>query len=376
MSLQKNALAVRIFAKLMTFTTWLQNFPNRIVPPTFRLVQLGSAYWQSRSLYVAARLDIATLLADEALPVDTIARRVSANADALYRLLRMLASMGVFEEASPRLFRNNRLSQPLREDHPQNVRAMILMHNSPEMSRPWFEHLELGVRGGAVPFELSHGREFYAYMDDHAEFDALFARAMDSVAALTGDHFTTDFDWGRFKRIIDVGGSKGSKSLAILKRYPQLTALVFDRKQVIDGAENYWVGKASPEVLSRLSFQAGDMFESVPAAKDDKDIYLLSAVLHCMDDGHCIKVLRNLARSSTGSGARIALAEMVVPDSADFASASFDMQMFMATRGRERTLTEWRRLFDAAGLALEEVVGLQSMGQILVLKARDLSCVE
>ena len=70
--------------------------------------------------------------------------------------------------------------------------------------------------GGEVPFHLSHGRELYSYMDDHAEFDSLFARAMDSVEVLMGDSFAADFDWGRFDRIIDVGGSKGSKSLAIL----------------------------------------------------------------------------------------------------------------------------------------------------------------
>ncbi|MGZ4978473.1 MAG: methyltransferase, partial [Methylobacter sp.] len=177
--------------------------------------------------------------------------------------------------------------------------------------------------------------------------------------------------WGRFDRVIDVGGSKGSKSLSLLKRYPHLSALVFDRNQVIQTAASYWVGKESPSVLSRLSFQAGDLLESVPAAKSDKDIYWLSAVLHGMDDENCVKVLRNLAAAGTGCGTRIALMELVVPEvGADFSSAAFDMQMFMATRGRERTLPEWRNLFEQSGLALEEIVGLQSMAKIIVLKAK------
>jgi len=371
MSLQKNSGSVRRFAKLMKFAAWLQNIPNKITPPPFRLIQIGSAFWQSRVLHVAVRLDIASVLGDEHLAVDVIAARVSAQSDAIYRLLRMLTAMSVFEEVSSRVFKNNALSAYLREDNPNNVRAMILMHNSLEMSRPWFEQLEQGVRSGDVPFQISHGRELYAYMDDHAEFDALFARAMDSVEALMGDSFATDFDWGRFDRIIDVGGSKGSKSLAILKRHPQLTALVFDRNQVIQTAASYWVGKASPTLLSRLTFQAGDLLESVPAAKNDKDIYLLSAVLHGMDDLNCVKVLRNLVAASTGTGARIALMELVVPElKADFSSAAFDMQMFMATRGRERTLHEWQSLFDQSGLALEELVGLQSLGKMLVLRPK------
>lgn len=372
MSLQKNSGRVRRFAKLMKFAAWLQNIPNKITPASFRLIQIGSAFWQSRVLHAAVRLDIASVLGDEHLSVDVIAARVLAQPDAIYRLLRMLAAMGIFDEVSPRVFKNNALSSHLREDNPKNVRAMILMHNSLEMSQPWFEQLEQGVRSGDVPFQISHGRELYAYMDDHAEFDALFARAMDSVEALTGDSFVTDFDWGRFDRIIDVGGSKGSKSLAILKRHPQLTALVFDRTQVIQTAASYWIGKESPTLLPRLTFQAGDLLESVPAAKNDKDIYLLSAVLHGMDEEDCVKVLRNLAAASAGSGARIALMELVVSElKADFSSAAFDMQMFMATRGRERTLHEWQSLFDQSGLALEELVGLQSLGNILVLRPKN-----
>jgi len=371
MSLQKNSGSVRRFAKLMKFAAWLQNIPNKIAPPPFRLIQIGSAFWQSRVLHVAVRLDIASVLGDEHLAVDVIAARVSAQPDAIYRLLRMLAAMGIFEEVSPRVFKNNALSAYLREDNPKNVRAMILMHNSFEMSRPWYEQLEQGVLSGDVPFQISHGRELYSYMDDHGEFDSLFARAMDSVEALTGDSFATDFDWGRFDRIIDVGGSKGSKSLAILKRYPHLTALVFDRNQVIQTAASYWDGKESPALLSRLNYQAGDLLESVPAAQNDKDIYLLSAVLHGMDDENCIKVLRNLAAASAGTGARIALMELVIPElKADFSSAAFDMQMFMATRGRERTLPEWQSLFDQSGVALEELVGLQSFGKIIVFRPK------
>ncbi len=368
MSLQKNSASVRLFAKLMKFVFWLQAIANKLSPPPFRLLQIGSAFWQSRVLYVAASLNIASVLGDGQLTADAIAARVSTQADAVYRLLRMLAAMGVFEEVSPRIFKNNAVSAYLRDDHPNTVRAMILMHNSVEMSKPWYQQLEQGIRTGEVPFQIAHGRELYAYMDDHAEFDALFSRAMDSVEALTGDSFATEFDWGQFNRIIDVGGSKGSKSMAILKRHPHLTALVVDRDQIIQAAVTYWIGKESPALLSRLSFQSGNLLDSVPAAEDGKDIYLLSAVLHGLDDADCIKVLRNVAAAGSGTDARIAVMELVVPElKADISSAAFDMQMFMATRGRERMLSEWRSLFDQSGLKLDEQVSLKSMGRILVL---------
>ncbi|MDD2925424.1 methyltransferase [Rhodoferax sp.] len=371
MTFQKNAGAVRRFAKLLKFAGWLQNLPHKLTPAPFRLMQIGSAFWQSRVLHVAARLDIATTLGENSLSADTLAERVSVQPQALFRLLRMLAAMGVFEEVSPGVFRNNALSTCLREDRPKNVRAMILMHNSPEMSLPWLEQLEHGVRTGAVPFQVVHGHELYAYMDHHAGFDALFARAMDSVEALAGDSFATDFDWGRFERIIDVGGSKGSKSLAILKRHPQLKALVFDREQVVSTAKDYWNGKEPPELLNRLTWQAGDLLAGVPAAQGKQDIYLLCGVLHGMDDDTCVQALRRLAQAVGSTGARVAVMEVVVPSvKADLSNASFDMQMFMATRGKERTLREWQQLFERAGWTLEEQVGLQSLGAILVLKTR------
>lgn len=369
MSFQKNAGAVRRFAKLMRFAAWLQNLPNKLTPAPFRLMQIGSAFWQSRALYVAARLDLATVLGEQSLSAQALAARVSAQSDGVFRLLRMLAALGVFEEVSPRVFRNNALSTCLRQDQPNSVRAMILMHNSPEMSAPWFEALEQGVRDGSVPFQTAHGSELYAYMDDHADFDALFATAMDSVEALTGDRFATDFDWSRFDRVIDVGGSKGAKSVAILKRHPALKALVLDRAQVVATAPACWRSREAPALLARLSFQAGDLLTSIPAAQSEKDIYLLCAVLHGMDDANCVQALQNLASAIGTSGARIALLELVVPEvQADLASASFDLQMFMGTRGRERTLAEWQGLFQQSGLLLEEQVGLQSPGNILLLK--------
>lgn len=367
MSYQLNARAVRGFAKAMKFGAWLANLPNRLTPPPFRLMQISSGFWLSRALHVAAQLDIAAVLGETELHADALAVRIGVNADATARLLRMLAANGIFEESAPRTYRNNKLSSCLRSDHPQSVRAMVLMHNSPTMSRPWFEQLERGVREGAPPFRLAYGEELFDYLDHHADFDALFSAAMDSVEALAGDSFATDFDWGRFEHVIDVGGSRGSKALALLKRHPHLTALVIDRPQVIAEAEQFRAAHPTPEA-ERLRFEAGDMRDSIPPARDKRDIYLLSAVLHGFDDTAATAILRNLANALGDTGAKIALLEMVLPEhNTDVVGASFDMQMFMATRGRERTLGEWRALFGRSGLALEEVVGLRTFGNLLLL---------
>lgn len=369
MTFQQNPVTAKLFAKLLRFVLCLQALATKLTPPPFRLIQIGSAFWQSRVLYTATQLNIATLIGDGQLSSDAIAQQLGADADAIYRLLRLLRAMGVFEEVSAHVFKNNALSNYLRDDQPQNVRAMILMHNSMVMSKPWYEQLEHGIRSGHAPFELAHQQGFYNYLDHHAEFDALFSSAMNSMDALTGDSFVLDFDWGKFDRIIDIGGSKGTKSLAILQHHKQLEAMIVDREQVIHIAGRYWRENQSPSMLGRVAFQAGNLLESIPKAKDNKDIYFLSAVLHCFDDPHCVQILRNLVTAIADTGARIALMELIMPETkADIAIATIDMQMFMATQGRERTLNEWQRLFEQAGLVLEEQVHLKSMAKLLVLR--------
>ena len=372
MSLQRRPLAARAFEFLARVSNALQAWPNRMTPPAFRLLQIGSAFWQSRVLYVAARLDLATVLADKPSSAADLALKVGADPRALMRLLRMLCAMGIFDELSPGTYRNNKLSNALRSDRPDSVRAMVLMHNSAEMSRPWFEQLEQGIRSGEVPFRLQHGQDLYDYMDSHAEFDALFAQAMDQVEALTGDSFATEFDWKAFDRVIDVGGSKGAKSMAILKRHPHLQALVVDRAQTIRNAASYWrehQGAGVTECLARMRFEAGDLLASVPAATSPRDAYLLSAVLHGFDDDSCVQALRTVARAAAEKGAAIVLLEMLMPEQkADLSSASFDMQMLMGTRGCERTRGEWERVFERANLRLLEIVNLASFGKMLVLR--------
>lgn len=370
MSLQRQALRVRIFQLALKLSNLLQRLPNRLAPPPFRLMQIGSAFWQSRVLHVAARWDIATILADQALTPDELAARLQVDPNALARLLRMLAAMGIFAIDPQGRVSNNALSQPLRSDSPVCVRHMVLMHNSPEMSRPWYEALERGVQNGQVPFTICHGQEMYAFMDAHAEFDALFSLAMDEVEALSGDSFATAFDWGAFDRVIDVGGSKGAKSAAILRCHPGLRALVVDRPQIVAQARDWWSAQGDPALRERIEFVEGDALRGpLPVAAGARDAYLLSAVLHGFDEAACVDALKQVGLAAGDAGAAIVLLEMVMPDSnADLTSASFDMQMFIGTRGRERTRQEWQAAFSGAGLVLEEVVCLASFGRMQVLR--------
>ncbi len=365
-SFARNRMAVRGFNKALGFADWVQKLPGKMMPPPMRLIQIGSLYWQSRALYVAARLDLGTLLGDRTMPVEELAQKSGCHAGSLYRLLRMLISMGIFSEPEPGSIANNKTSNYLDENHPQCVRAMILMHNSPEMTRPWTEELESGIRSGEVPFRLVHGENLFDYMDHHGEFESLFARAMDTTEALLGNAFITDFDWGRYERIIDVGGSKGSKAIAILKKFPKLKAIVFDREQVIEEARGYWQGKVDDDVLSRIEFVSGDARECVPEG-GERDVYMLCAVFHGLGDADSIRILRNIREVSQGD---VAIFDAVMAEQGEsLMVTSFDMQMLMGTEGRERTAAEWQALFDAAGYHLIGCFDTRSLWKLQLLGA-------
>ncbi len=368
-TLQRNAVKVRLYQLAMGLGNWLAALPNRLVPPPFRVMQMGSAFWQSRALYVAAEYGLADALGDDEMSCRVLATQLGLHEGHLYRLMRMLASQGVFNESRARHFRNSRLSDCLRRDHPQSVRAMVLLYNSPEMSRPWYESLGPAICSGEPPFVKSHGTELFDYMDHHPAFDQLFSEAMTTVEGITGSAYLHDFDWGRFERVVDVGGSQGKKSVAILQANPRLRALVFDRPQVVAGAADYWRDRLPSELGARLEFAAGDMFEALPPPLSQRDLYLFVAVFHALGDEDALRLLARLKATLGAVRPTIVIIDTVAaPCNIDPTIASFDMQMLMGTRGRERTLDEWRLLLERGGFVLSEVVNARTFASLLVVE--------
>ncbi|MFO7604650.1 MAG: methyltransferase [Gammaproteobacteria bacterium] len=365
----RNRVLVKLYHMLLSVIVALQRGVERLTPAPFRLMQTGSLFWKSRALYVATRLGLADALGDTQKDTREIAAALHLYEDPLYRLLRMLTTMGIFEETSPRVFRNSATSAYLRADNPKNVRALILMHNAPPMTRPWMEPLEECLRSGEVPFQQANGAELFAYMDQDRDFDLLFSQAMDAVENLTGNAYLDDFNWAAFARIIDVGGSAGSKSLAILTRHPTLKAVVFDRPQIIDAARAALPGKVAEAIRSRIEFQSGDMFEQLPAAQSDLDLYMFFALFHGMNDEEALRVLHNLRAAFGRYRPSVLMVDSVAEDMHINATvAAFDMQMLIGTRGRERTYDEWQRLLEDSGFEIVEVIDVRSFAKFILAR--------
>lgn len=356
----------------MSIATWIAELPNKLTPAPFRLMQIGSLFWQSRALYIAVKLGIADEISSVPISTQEIAKKLNLFEPNLYRLMRFLASMGIFKEVTHTNFVHNKLSLPLVRSQPNCVCDMILMHNCQEMTLPWMDAMETSIKNGDIPFVQSHGSEMFSYMDNNKELNDLFANAMNSVESLTGLDYLQDFNWDCFDLIIDLGGSKGSKSIAILAENPNLTSVVFDRDTVTHDAKESWKNKINDQILDRITYAGGDLFSStLPIPTSDKNLYLLIAVFHLLDDAESIALLKRIADAMNGVNASIAIVDAVLPDTqASMTQTSFDMQMLMGTKGCERTESQWHNVFEHANVELVETVSIRTFAKVMVLKKR------
>jgi hypothetical protein len=244
------------------------------------------------------------------------------------------------------------------------------MHNCQEMTQPWLETMETSIKSGSTSFVECHGKEMFSYMNENKELNDLFANAMDSVESLTGLDYLKDFNWNAFDRVIDLGGSKGSKSIAVLAENPDLTSVVFDREAVTRNAKQSWENKINEQILNRITYIGGDLFSSeLPVAISDTDLYLLIAIFHLLDETQSIALLKRITGAMNEVNATIAIVDMVLPDTqASMTQASFDMQMLMGTNGCERTVAQWHDIFEQANVELVETVSIRTFGKVMVLK--------
>jgi hypothetical protein len=310
-----------------------------------------AAYWQSQLVYVAAKLGIADVLAEGPLTVEQIAARVGAYGPHLRRVLRALASLGIFAADSHDRFHLTRLAQTLRSDHPQSLRDFALMLVDDYNWAAWGA-LEHSVRTGASAFEHVHGMPAFPWMQDHPEKEKMFSASMASISVMENAAVARAYAFRKLQKIVDVGGAHGHLMAAVLRAHPKVHGVLFDQPQVIEEARR--AGPAlAPDISPRCEWVSGDFFESVPAGAD---ACLLKYIIHDWEDEACVRILEN-CRKALGAGGRVLVVERVVAPGNRFDWGKLvDVNMMVMLDGKERTREEFRELFARAGLQLRRVI--------------------
>lgn len=311
-------------------------------PDAYRLF-LG--HFNTQAIYVAAKLRIPDALSDGPRSADELAAEVGADATYLRRVLRYLTTVGVFVEEREGVFSNSPMSAMLAENAPRSLRDAVVAEA--EIYCGIFSRLLDGVRSGESPATIHLGQPFFEWLRTEPEMLALYTRRMGNFGnAMETEIEAYDFDDARI--VVDVGGGEGAVLARILRRAPKATGIVFDLPAVVEEAASrvsrYGLGE-------RLAFEGGDFFQSVPSG----DTYVLSRILHDWNDVDATRILRRVVDAAK-PGARVVVFERVLRPEGSWLDAAADLLMLAVTPGgRERTESEFRALFNEAGLHFDRV---------------------
>lgn len=324
------------------------------IPPQAQLMNLVGGSFISQAVYVAAKLGIADLLAKNAKTAADLARETGMHERSLYRLLRTLASVGVFRETEPKFFENTPVSETLLSDAPENLRdAAIWMGEEPH----WrvFGHLLYSVRTGKPAWSQVHGEDVFPYLfETNRELGEIFNRAMTSFSGAVIPAIVEVYDFSDTNTLADIAGGFGHLLAGILKEYPNMNGILFDLENPLEGAKHLLEKEG---VADRVELVEGDFFQSIPV---EADAYILKHIIHDWDDERDVVILKNIA-TSMPANSKVLVCEMVVPeDNEPHFSKILDMEMLVSPGGIERTATEFAELFEKAGFKLTRIIPTKS----------------
>lgn len=323
------------------------------LPPHVKLIQMSSAFLQSRVLYTAAKLKLADYLADGSKRADELAEQTGTHASSLHRLMRTLAHLGVLSMEDDRMFSLTPLGEALKSDAPGAAQSTIRTVAGDGF---WNAFLKLPdtLQDGEPGMKKAFGKSFFEYIADNPEESTHFNDTMIGFHGAEPPAVAEAYDFSGFDTVVDVGGGTGNMLSTILERYPEPKGVLFELPRVVQEAPEL-IGERG--LTNRIICESGDFFESVP---EGGDAYILSHILHDWPEEQCLSILRN-CRDAMSPASRLLIVEMVLPDDGPpHPGYELDMVMLALTGGRECTKEEYDKLLKQAGFDLERVVPTDS----------------
>ncbi len=322
-------------------------------PETARMLQLISGFQVSRALFVAARLGLADWVADGVHELHALAQASACDAGALLRVVRLLATVGVFRIDEQGLIQLTPLAQTLQSNAPASLRDWALGQLGEAHHQAWGELLH-SVRTGELAFEHVHGKSPWQHRADNPAGAQAFDAAMSSFLQAHSAALLAAYPFARFKHLIDLAGGDGQLLVTLLQACPLSQGAVFELPHVASKAT---LRLAAAGLAARGQAMAGSLFEAIPAGAD---LYVLSRVLHDWADTEALAILRN-ARAAAGAACTLLLIERLLAEHTEVcaeqqAVAASDLNMLVMTGGHERSAAQFRALLLASGWRLTQVI--------------------
>ena len=342
------------------FRALLLKIQRRIFPGSVVLYEQFQAFWLLQPLYVAAELNIAGHLKEKPLSIGELAEKTNSNPEALYRVLRALASSGIFRETEGRCFGMNSQSKALLEG--EGGMRNTIIHHLGRVNWLSVGNLLHTVKTGENSFKGLYGMDIYPYLQQHPDELVRFEKSMSDLSSLALYPVLDRYDFAKCKTIADIGGGEGFLLAGILKKYPGPIGIIFDLPENAAKAEEFIRYSG---MKGRMSFKAGSFLQPFSL---EPDLFLMKNVLHNWDDVQCYQILENL-RNTMKKGSKLLILEMVVPGPGTSSySKMVDIQM-LATMpgGRERTSREFESLLRRSGLRLKRII--RTIAPLSILEA-------
>jgi len=350
-----------IYKSFENFRYSLVRFSRRLTISGVAIFDKVQSFYTAKAIGVAANLNIAELLKNGALPISTLAEQTGTHEESLYRLMRLLASQGIFKEKKNRIFAQNRLSKTLL-DQQESMRHMII-HQVNTVNWKLFDELEYSVRTGIPAATKVIGTDIFKYMEENPEKNALYKSAMSNTSMMLSFAVTSVYSFKGKKCIVDIGGGEGVLLSVILCKNKQCTGKVFDLPHVVNGAAAT-IKKYGLE--DRMEMVPGSFYDSIP---ENGDVYLMKNILHFMGDQDCIDLLVKI-KNAMSVKSKIVIIEPIIENNNRYSFAKlYDIQMLLGcTNGKERTKIEYNNLAQKSGLKLNRIIRTVSPFSLIELQ--------
>jgi hypothetical protein len=314
-----------------------------------RLAELLMGSRITMGLRAVVNRAVADLLGDGSKSVEELGSQTGIPASSLRRLMCALSDVGVFKESNDGRFSNTEMSSYLRRDADPSLREMCLILNDDAVLRGW-QQLDRVLMTGAPAFAEVNGQTFFQHIAANAERSENMARFMKEVYAPEGPRIAAGFPFGRFPRLVDVGGGAGNILADILRAHVGVTGAVFDLPGTADVARKFL---ADQNLADRSEVITGDFFEHVTPGYD---AYFIKSVLHDWDDEQSVQVLSNIRRAMPAHGC-VLITEIVLEPGRPigYPHRFIDLEMMVSFGGKERSAEEYNALLRRANMRMKRV---------------------
>lgn len=332
--------------------------PPSAPPLPVVMMQMITGKWITQAIYVAAKLGIADLLKDGPKTSAQLAQAAAVDELSLYRVLRALASIGIFAQTEQGRFELTPLAALLGSEHPQSLRDMAMMVGMNATWLPWGE-IMYSVETGQPAFEKVHQSDAFSYYSQSPEEGEIFNRAMVNLSSQASFAVVEAYSFAGIHQLVDVGGGYGTLLAGILRANPSMQGVLFDLPPTIEAAKEFL---ASQGVAERCQLVAGDFTQTIPLGGD---AYLLKNILHGCKDEQAVTLLRKCREAMTPDGKLLVVESIIPPGNQPDFGKLLDLEMLVQSGGRERTEAEFRQLYEAAGFRLTRIVPTRSPVSII-----------